>query len=175
MSTIETFSDPHRQQQLYWNEMINLKAGASYIRLYRDSRGRWVKGLGILKAVASSSSIAGWAVWGDLHLVFPAIIAASQLVDAIKDYFPFAKEQKAASAYSTTLDYLFNDVQLEWENIFSGQFTDAEIMTRLHKLRKQQLDARNRNFPDGLVPVPALLIQAKEEADVYFKTTYGVN
>jgi hypothetical protein len=175
MSTVETFSDPHRQQQLYWIEMINLKAGASYICLYRDSRGRWVKGLGILKAVASSSSIAGWAVWGDLHLVFPAIIAASQLVDAIKDYFPFAKEQKAASAYSTTLDYLFNDVQLEWENIFSGQFTDAEIMTRLHKLRKQQLDARNRNFPDGLVPVPALLIQAKEEADAYFKTTYGVN
>jgi hypothetical protein len=48
-------------------------------------------------------------------------------------------------------------------------------MTRLHKLRKQQLDTQNRNFPDGLVAVPTLLIQAKEEAEAYFKTTYGVD
>ncbi|MGD0520273.1 MAG: hypothetical protein ABSA48_03355 [Terracidiphilus sp.] len=171
----ENASDLHRQQQLYWNEMINLKADASYIRLYRDSRGRWVKGLGIFKAVASSSSIAIWAVWEKLPLVWGTIIAVSQVLDATKDFFPFAKEHKAASAYSMTLDYLFNDVQLEWESIFSGRYTDDEIMKLRHKLGKSQLDALQRNFPDGLAVRNQLLVQAKQEAETYFGTTYGVN
>ena len=164
MITSETASDPHRQQQLYWNEMINLKADASYIRLYRDSRGRWVKGLGMVKAVASSSSIAIWAVWQKFPLVWGAIIAISQVLDATKDFFPFAKEHKAASAHSMTLDYLFNDVQLEWENIFSGRYSDEDIMKLRHKLGKSQLDALQRNFPDGLAPRNVFLEQAKQEA-----------
>ena len=155
--------------------MTYLKADASYIRLYRDSRGRWVKGLGILKAVASSSSIAVWAVWQKLPLVWGAIIAISQVLDATKDFFPFAKEHKAASVHSMTLDYLFNDVQLEWEDIFSGRYSDEEIMKLRHKLGKLQLDALQRNFPDGLAVRDQLLVQAKQEAETYFKATYGVS
>jgi hypothetical protein len=170
----ENASDPHRQQRLYWNEMINLKADASYIRLYRDSQGRWVTRLGTLKAVASSSSIAAWVIWQQYAFVWGAIIAASQLADALKDVFPFAKENKAASTHAMTLDNLFNDTQLEWENIFSGRYSDNEIMTRLHKLRKLQLDALQRNFPDGLPANDAFLAQAKQEAEAYFKSTYGV-
>jgi hypothetical protein len=49
----------HRQQQLYWNQMIELKVAASYMRLYRDDLGTWVARLAILKAVASSGSVAG--------------------------------------------------------------------------------------------------------------------
>lgn len=74
-----------------------------------------------------------------------------------------------------TLDNLFNDVQLEWENIFSGRYTDEEIMARLHKLRKLQLDAMQHNFQDGLAVRVPLLVQAKQEAEAYFGTTYSVN
>jgi len=74
-----------------------------------------------------------------------------------------------------TLDYLFNDVQLEWESIFSGRYTDDEIMKLRHKLGKSQLDALQRNFPDGLAVRNQLLVQAKQEAETYFGTTYGVN
>ena len=174
MSTSEIVSDPHRQQQLYWNEMINLKADASYIRLYRDSQGRWVTGLDALKAIASSAGIAAWVVWREYAFAWGAIIAAAQVADALKDVFPFAKKHKAASAHSMTLDNLFNDAQLEWENIFSGRYKDGEIMTRLHRLRKLQLDALQRNFPDGLATRDVLVVQAKRIAEEYFETTYGV-
>jgi hypothetical protein len=174
MNEIEITSDPHRQQQLYWKEMINLKADASYIRLYRDSLGKWVTGLGALKAIASCGGIAAWVVWKEYAFVWGAIIAASQVADALKDVFPFAKKHKAASIHSMTLDNLFNDVQLEWENIFSGRYTDEEIMNRLHKLRKLQLDALQHNFPDGLAERESLAVQAKQTADDYFETTYGV-
>jgi hypothetical protein len=133
-----------------------------------------VTGLGALKAIASCSGIAAWVIWREYAFVWGAIIAAAQVADALKDVFPFAKKHKAASAYSITLDYLFNDVQLEWENIFSGRYTDEEIMSRLHKLRKLQLDALQRNFPDGLTVRDALAAQARQIADGYFETTYGV-
>jgi hypothetical protein len=76
-----------------------------------------------------------------------------------------------------TLDYLFNDVQLEWENIFSGRYSDEEIMKLRHKLGKLQLDALQHNFPDGLggATIDYLLEQAKQEAEDFFAATYGVN
>jgi len=74
-----------------------------------------------------------------------------------------------------TLDYLFNDIQLEWENIFSGHYSDEEIMKLRHKLGKSQLDAMQKNFPDGVPVLDDLLAQAKQLAEIYFQTTYGVN
>jgi hypothetical protein len=170
----EPVSDLHRQQWLYWNEMIDLKSEASYIRLYRDSLGKWVTSIGALKAIASCGGIAAWVVWKEYAFVWGAIIAASQVADALKDVFPFAKKHKAASVYSMTIDNLFNDVQLEWENIFSGQYSDEEIMKRLHQLRKLRLDALQHNFPDGLAAQNKLAVQAKQVAEDYFETTYGV-
>jgi len=155
--------------------MTNLKADASYIRLYRDSQGRWVTGLGALKAIASSVGIAAWVIWRDYSFVWGAIIAAAQVADALKDVFPFAKKYKAASVHAMTLDYLFNDTQLEWENILSGRYTDEEIMKLRHKLGKLQIDALQHNFPDGLAERHSLLVQAKQIAETYFATTYGVN
>ena len=155
--------------------MINLKADAAYIRLYRDSRGKWVTALGTLKAVASCTGIAAWTIWKEFAFLWGAIIAASQVADALKDVFPFAKEHKAASEHSMTLETLFIDVQLEWETIFAGHSSDEEIMKRLHQLRKLQLEALRHNFPDGLAAEEALLEQAKKEAEQYFITTYGVN
>ena len=146
----ENVQDLHRQQKLYWDEMFELKVALSYIRLYRDSVGRWVTGLAALKAIASCAGIAAWVIWKEYAFVWGAIIAASQVADALKDVFPFAKKHKAACEHAVTLANLFIDVQLEWENVFSGRYTDDEIMKRLHQLRKLQLDAENTTFPMGL-------------------------
>jgi hypothetical protein len=145
----ENVQDLHRQQKLYWDEMFELKVALSYIRLYRDSVGRWVTGLAALKAIASCAGIAAWVIWKEYAFVWGAIIAASQVADALKDVFPFAKKHKAACEHAVTLANLFIDVQLEWENVFSGRYTDDEIMKRLHQLRKLQLDAENTTFPMG--------------------------
>ena len=154
--------------------MMNLKANALYIRFYRDFLGKRVAALGTLKAIASCGGIAAWAIWKQYAFVWGAIIALSQLADALKEVFPFTKEHKAAGEHTITLDALFIDVQLEWENIFSGQYSDNEIMKRVHQLRKIQHEALRRNFPDGLPTDDTLLAHAKQEAEIYFKAVYGV-
>jgi hypothetical protein len=171
----ETVPDLHRQQKLYWDQMFEVKVAASYIRLYRDSLDKWVTGLGALKAIASCGGIAAWVIWKQYAFVWASIIAASQAADALKDVFPFAKKHKAASEHALVLAGLFIDVQFEWESIYSGRYSNEEIMNRLHQLRKLQLEAESRNFPDGLATRDALLEDAKQEAAEYLAATYGVH
>jgi hypothetical protein len=81
----------HRQQNLYWNQMVELKVALEYMRRYRDHAGKRVRALATLKAIASSGGIAAWAIWREHAFVWGAIIAASQLADALKEVFPFTK------------------------------------------------------------------------------------
>jgi hypothetical protein len=166
--------DPHRQQRLYWNQMLQLKGALSYICLYRNYLGRWVTGLGALRAIASCGGIAAWAVWKDYAFIWGAIIALAQLMDALKDVFPFARLQKACSEHAITLSYLFVDAELEWESVYAAKYADDEIMSRIHKLKRVQLDAERKSFPDGLVPDASFRLRAEQESREYFAHTYGV-
>jgi hypothetical protein len=154
--------------------MIELKVAAGYIRRYRDDLSRWVTGLGTVKAIASSGSIAAWAIWREYAFVWGAIIAVSQVVDALKEVFPFTKTHKAASEHTIALDSIFIDAQLEWENIFSGRYTDEQIANRQHKLRKLQHDAERHSFPNGLLTKAALFREAEAEATAYFESMYNI-
>ena len=154
--------------------MIELKVAACYIRRYRDYLDTRVTALGTVRAIASSGSIAAWALWKEYAFVWGAIIAASQVADALRDVLPFTKKHKSASAHTVMLGSIFIDAQLEWENIFSGRYTDDQIMTRRHKLMKLQHDAERTSFPDGLATRDSLFAQAQQEAKDYLTATYGV-
>jgi hypothetical protein len=171
----EPVVNPHRQQQLYWAQMVELKVAACYIRRYRDYLGKRVAALGTLRAIASSGSIAAWALWKEYAFVWGAIIAASQVADALRDIFPFTKKHKAASEHTVTLNSIFIDAQLEWENIFAGRYSGDQIMNRRHKLMKLQHDAERTSFPDGLATRIPLFAQAQQEAKSYFEKTYNVD
>ena len=110
----------HRAQARYWNQMVELKGLAVLIRLYRDDQARWISRLGIVKALAASSTIAGWSIWKDYALVWGIILALSQLLDAIKEYLPHQKQQRAASDLAAMAESLFIDAQFDWDRVFDG-------------------------------------------------------
>jgi hypothetical protein len=112
--------------------------------------------------------------WKEYAFVWGAIIAASQVVDALKDVFPFTKRHKAAIEHTITLASIFIDAQLEWENIFSGRYTDDQIMNLRHKLMKLQHEVERTSFPDGLATQDALFAESQKDAEEYFTATYGV-
>jgi hypothetical protein len=143
------------------------------MRRYRDDVGKRVTGLATLKAIASSGGIAAWAIWREYAFLWGAIIAVSQLADALKEVFPFTKIHKAASDHVISLNAMFIDSQLEWENIFSGRYTDEQIMNRRHKLMKLQHETERRNFPSGLPEKELYVVEAERDAEQYFETTYG--
>jgi hypothetical protein len=117
--------DSRRQPYLYWRQIEQLKAAAVCIRLYRNRLARRVRALEILKAVASSGAIAGWAASRSYPFVWGSIIAAAQLLDALKDVFPFAKLHKQAAELTVALELLLIEAEDEWEKIHIGKFSDA--------------------------------------------------
>jgi hypothetical protein len=165
-------TDPHRQQDLYWNELVELKVAVSYIQRYRDHLSRWVTFIGAIRAIASSVSIAAWAIWKQYAFLWGLIIAVAQVADALREVFPFTKAHKAASEHAVALNALFIDAQLEWEGVLTGSYADDQIMKRLHKLRKLRHDADSHSFPQGLKSNKSLFAKAEEDAKRYVAITY---
>lgn len=162
-----------RQPALYWQQLQQAKAAAICMRLYRNRIGREVQAVEVIKAVASSGAIAGWVVWHEIPLVWAFIIAAAQLLDALKGVFPFARTHKAASDLTVALELLCYDAEDEWESIHAGRMSADGIVKARTRLRKLQLAEERRHFPDGLeLPAPLIALATREATD-YFEITYS--
>lgn len=161
-----------RQPALYWRQLEQLKAASICIRLYRNRLAWQVRCVEIIKVVASSGGIAAWAVFKDYPLIWSGIIAAAQLLDALKNVFPFARNHKSASDLTVAFELLWIDAEEEWENIYLGRLSEDAIIKRRTRLRKLQLDAERKYFPEGFNPSERLVRLATEEANTYFKLTY---
>ncbi len=92
-------------QRRYWQELSDLKRDARYIDLYHARTERTDRWLSILAAVTSSASIGAWAVWQHLGPAWAFIIAASQVLSAVKEHLPYSKRLKALGALSPELVY----------------------------------------------------------------------
>ena len=162
-----------RAPDLYWKELQQLKAACVCMRLYRNNLGRWVRAIEVVKAIASSGGIAGWVLWKDYPFLWTGIIAAAQVLDALKGVFPFSKNHRGASDLTIALEVLYIDAEDEWEAIHAGRLPAEAITKRRTKLRKLQLAEEKRFFPDG-VELPAALIRlATSQANAYFETTFS--
>jgi len=163
----------HRQQNLYFNELFQLKVRCEYTRQYRDRLAAWVTRFAIVRAIASNGGIAGWVVWKDLAFAWATVIALSQLADALQNVVPFAARQKATNALLFGLDALFIEALFEWESVFSGILSNTEIMERRKKLMQLQHELDGKHFPTGDLPRrPDLLVLAETDAIAYFEDTF---
>ena len=164
----------NRQQALYWTELVELKVACEYVRRYRDSLAAWQTRFAVIRAVVSVSALGTWAAVKSYPMVWGGIIAAAQVADALQNAIPFAARFRGTNALCATLDALFIDCQMEWEDIYAGRLDEAEIIKRRHKLMTLRLDADQKNLPNAL-PVKAKLLKlAKEDATTYFQTTFKV-
>jgi hypothetical protein len=172
MNDIEEFT--HRQQNLYFQELFELKVACDYMRRYRERLATRVTQFDGLRAIASSGAIATWAVVQSHPLIWGGIIALAQVADALKDVFPFTSRLNATSGAVMSLDALFIETLYEWEGIFSGKFSDEEITDKRRKLMQLRHDIEVKHFPTGNLPVrDELLKLAKEDAITYLQNMFG--
>lgn len=126
----------------------------------------------MLRAVASSAAIGGWVLFQKYPFLWSSIIVATQIADALKGVFPFAKLHRAASDLTIAMETICIDAEDEWESIYMGNLSEEVISKRRTKLRKLQLDAEKKHFPEGFEPGKGLIKLATEEAQAYFEMTY---
>jgi hypothetical protein len=163
---------PNQPPSQYWAQLRQVKASSIYMRLYRNRLAKQMRTVELIKAVSSSGAIAGWVVWKDLPFLWSGIIAAAQFLDAVKGVFPFAKLHRAASDLTIAMETIWIDAEAEWTDIYAGRLTFQEISKRLQKLRKLQLDAERRHFPEGFEPDPKLVALAETQTEGYIRAAY---
>ena len=50
-------------QEKYWRYMVQIKAWIFCLDLYGEDSYKWEKRINVFSAIASSTSIAAWAIW----------------------------------------------------------------------------------------------------------------
>ncbi len=163
----------HGPQARYWKQFTELKTASILLRKYRDHQSRWIRYIGITKAVATSSTIAGWVIWKDYAIIWGIIIGISQLFDAVKDYVPQQNHRRAASELAALLESLFIDAADDWNCISEGQLTSQEITKKWQKLARLQMEAEKKYFSDSLELSDTLKKSAISESQMHFLATYG--
>lgn len=162
-------------QERYWRKFVELKTHSLYINRYHmktEDRERWINGF---LAFSSSSSIGGWVIFREYAFAWGAIIAASQVVTAVKDHLPYKRRLKSLSGLSHDLARLVIAVEHDWFDVSEGMLTDAQINKKITTISSQIVDLQKKHFDSHSLPDDlALLRLAERDATAYIKSHYGV-
>lgn len=147
-----------------WNSLVDAQfKGYCLSTLLYDFQKR-NKILDIILAIASSGSIAAWTIWQNVPMVWGAIIAISQVITAIKPFFPYNKYIKVVNRKSYECDLLNLDFERLWYETEHQEISDKEAKDRYFKLREKVIEISN--FEDDM----AFKISTKIEEQANKKT-----
>jgi hypothetical protein len=168
-------SVPSVEQNQYWLEMQQLRLDAIYVRDYRDSIAKMERNVAAIRAVTSSGSIGAWVIWRQYAFVWAALIAISQVADALRDVFPFRKRRQALSGWCNALNRLFVDAQRDWDLIASGALSNPKIANLTHQMRQKVQRHEETYMPDGLPKRQDLSDIAQIEMEEFFRKRYSID
>lgn len=117
----------NKYQKIYWSEIYKLKYTINYYYQYSIKDEKINTALNMILAIASSSSIAAWAIWQKYPMFWAAIIVLSNIIHAIKHLLPYTDRISFFSKVSIELQLLFNKYDRKFYDIFEGNLTEEEI------------------------------------------------
>lgn len=160
-------------QEKYWKYMVQIKAWIFYLDIYSESSYRWDRRINVFTAIVSSTSIAAWAIWQQYSYVWSFIIAVSQIITAIKSFFPFNKRLKIIVPFMEDLKYLYNKLEYNWYKVASGDLTEEEINELLFEFKNNFTSLENKNLKEeNLLERSDFKAKADRKADLYFENNF---
>jgi hypothetical protein len=105
-------------------------------------------------------------VWG-------SIIAASQVIMAIKHLLPFAQRKSATNKACMDLESQFIKAECDLYYVAEGMLTEEEIHKKTMAIKKAKLDVVKKHFLSIVLPRNVNYERlAAADAEKYFKATY---
>lgn len=157
-----------------WATFCNMKFKSFVLGLLVSRYQLWDRNINIILALTSSGSIAAWAVWQKAPLLWGIIIAISQVIMAIKPFFPYNKLVKELNERNLKIDMLNIEVEDFWNQSNRGKLTDDKMQELYIKYNKAY--AELLKFPDDLVFSTSKKIESKANLRMknFFKTFYNI-
>ncbi|MBK8579675.1 MAG: hypothetical protein IPN78_16095 [Candidatus Accumulibacter sp.] len=161
-------------QEHYWKEFYRLKVHINYVELMLSKTEYLDRGIKIFSAITSSTSIGAWVIWKDYAIVWGGIIAASQVLSAIRQYLPYKDRIRCYAALLIELEEIQLGVESRWIEIAKGECTEVTIRKSLSVLRLKRHLAFKKHLPTTTVPDDGPLFEeAERRAVAYFQNFYS--
>jgi hypothetical protein len=160
-------------QQKYWYLLCEFRFSCFYLAAYKRGTERFDNWIGIFLAVASSTSIAAWAVWQSYPIVWAGIIALSQVVQAVRPFLPDRKLLQRIHTLQNEVEKLAIQVEFDWHQVANGSLTEEEINDKVRIARLAFLDVQVRCFEESTLPEKEKYTAiAKDKARAYLESNY---
>ncbi len=158
-----------------WGCLVNMQFKSFVIDLQTEQFQRFERNINIYLAIASSTSIAAWAIWKDLEMLWAIIIAVSQIMTVIKPYFPYYKYVKELSLKSLRLASLNLEYEKLWDKIQASKITEDEASELYYEYKKESIEILK--FADDTIFKVSSEIEKKAEAkmNIFLKSNYNIN
>lgn len=160
-------------QEKYWKYMVQIKAWLFYLDVYTEDSYKWDRIVNIVVAIASSTSIAAWAIWQKYSFVWSIIIAISQVLTTIKAFLPYSKRLKTLVPFMEDLKFLYNKIEYNWLKIASGDLSEDEINELLYSFKDEFTNIENKNLKEEtLLENNNFREIADRKTDAYFANNF---
>lgn len=160
-------------QLKYWKYMVQMKAWVYYLEIYAENSYKWDKRINIIGAIASSSSIAAWAVWQEYSFIWAFVIAVSQVLSAIKEFLPFERRLKFLNSFKDDICVLCIKMEYDWYSVAQGELTEEEINSVLYTYKKAYTEIEGKySKEEVLVENTEYMDEADIKATQYFQNNY---
>lgn len=148
-----------------WYSLVNCKTNefyTSYVtRYYQWSE--WVSNSVLV--ITTSSSVAAWAVWDELYVVWGVIIGISQLLMLLKPFLLFPKYVKTYSEKNISYQYLSWELEKLWYNYENSLIDESVAFVEYDKIKRELIE--NDKFPDEVIVI--IHKKAQEKAEKKFE------
>jgi hypothetical protein len=156
-------------REKYWDFYTRTRFELAYFSAYLNDSYRWLRLLEAFLAAASCGSIAAWAVWNELPLLWGVIIAVSQVITAVKQYLPYGKRIQALNGLIPRLDAVVGRIDHAWFRVNGGELADAQINDLIFGFRRECADLSNKHLADVYFPEREDLKRAAQaETECFF-------
>ncbi|MFP9118132.1 hypothetical protein ACLI08_10125 [Flavobacterium sp. RNTU_13] len=163
-------------RERFWNTFINYKYKGYVIELLYCKYQKWERNTNVFLAIASSSSIAAWALWNELDWIWASIIALSQLINAVKPFFPYNKYVKELGAKSLKIENLNIECEKLWDKMQNDNIDEEDAENRYYEIKKEGNEILR--FSDDIVFDVSKQTDIEKKATslniIFFRNHYGV-
>lgn len=140
--------------------MVQIKAWIFYLDIYAENSYKWDRRINMYGAIASSSSIAAWAIWKEWSYVWAVIIAISQVLTAIKQYLPFGRRLKYLQPFIEDMKLLYLKMEYDWYKVAGGDLSESENIES--KYLKEEILVENEKYKN----------KADDKTEEYFQNNF---
>ena len=157
-----------------WSILCDLKFKEYCIGLLISKFQKIDRNINIFLALTSSGSIAAWVIWKEYPIFWGGIIAVSQVISAIKPYFPYNKYVNELNDRYLKVEFINIGLEQLWYKYSRKKIAEEDSNLQYVEIRKEIAKALNFSSDTIFEVDKRIEEKANKKMMIFLKNNYGI-